>query len=99
MSAAAVIILRRKKFLRRFAELGATSEDTAVSFSEIGMRRSWIFNRMVSDGVFVGVGQDRFYMDEVAAGFFLRAQRRRVLVGTGVLLVVFVIVALVLARR
>jgi hypothetical protein len=42
MSAAAVIILRRKKFIRRFAEQGATSPDRAISFADVGMRRSWV---------------------------------------------------------
>ncbi len=44
MSAAAVIILRRKKFIRRFAEQGATSHDRAIPFPNVGMRRSWVFD-------------------------------------------------------
>ena len=96
MSAAAVIILRRKKFIRRFAEQDATSPDRAISFADVGMRRSWVFDRMVSRGVFVGLDHDRFYMNQEAARAFLAAQRRRVLTVAGILLVVSVIVVIVL---
>jgi len=67
MSAAAVIILRRKKFIRRFAELGATSPDRAIPFDLVGMRRSWIFDQMVSRGVFVGLDHDRFLRESPEA--------------------------------
>jgi hypothetical protein len=40
VSAAAVIILRRKKFIRRFAEQDATSPQEAIPFDKVGMRRS-----------------------------------------------------------
>ncbi|HNU50225.1 MAG TPA: hypothetical protein PKJ98_04825 [Verrucomicrobiota bacterium] len=98
MSAAAVIILRRKKFVRRFKELGATSPERAVPFAEVGMRRSWVFDRMISRGVFVATGDDRFYVNEEAADAFLAAQRRRVRVVGGMLLVAFVIVLLASIR-
>jgi cyclopropane fatty-acyl-phospholipid synthase-like methyltransferase len=93
---AAVITLRRKKLVRRFAELGATSGDKAIPFEEVGMRRSWIFDQMVSRGVFVHAGHDRFYMNEEAARTFLEAQRRRARIGGGILLVAFVVVVVVL---
>ena len=96
MSAAAVIILRRKKFIRRFAEQGATSPDRAIPFADVGMRRSWVFDRMVSRGVFVRLDHDRFYMNQEAARAFLAAQRRRVLTVAGILLVVSVIVVILL---
>jgi len=51
MSAAAVILLRRKKFIRRFAERGATSPDRALSFADLGMRRSWVFDQSVKSPI------------------------------------------------
>jgi hypothetical protein len=98
VSAAAVIILRRKKFIRRFAEQGATSPDKAISFDKIGMRRSWVFDQMAARGVFVLVGQDRFYMSEQAAEAFLAAQRRRALTIGGILLLLFLIFLLASIR-
>ncbi|HOY57892.1 MAG TPA: hypothetical protein PK640_07120, partial [Verrucomicrobiota bacterium] len=85
-----------KKFIRRFAELGATSPDRAISFADVGMRRSWVFDQMFSRGVFVRLDHDRFYMNKEAARTFLEAQRRRVRAGGGILLVAFVIVVVVL---
>ena len=99
MSAAAAIFRRRKQLVRRFAEEGALSSDKAISLAKVGMRRSWIFKQMVSRGVFVAVGDDRYYMNEQAAEEFLEAQRRRVLVGTLILFVVFVIVLLASVLR
>lgn len=98
MSAAAVIIVRRKRLIRRFSERGATSPDRAIPFADVGVRRSWIVEQMVSRGVFVSVGADRYYMNEQAAGEFLHAQRRRALVVTAILLVVFMIVILMSLR-
>jgi hypothetical protein len=97
VSAAAVIVLRRKKVIRRFAERGATSPGNAILFADLGMRRSWVFDQMVSRGVFVDAGNDRFYMSERAATAFLEAQRRRARVAAAILLVLFLIVLLAFA--
>ena len=91
MSAAAVIILRRKRFVRRFRELGAISPDRAVNFDEVGLRRSWIFDQMVDGGVFVPAGDNRFYMKVEAAEDFLARQRRRARIFGGVMLLIFAI--------
>jgi hypothetical protein len=99
VSAAAAIIRRRKQLVRRFAGEGALSSDKAIPLAKVGLRRSWIFKQMVSRGVFVAVRDDRHSMNEQAAEEFLEAQRRRVLVGTGILFVVFVIVLLASVLR
>ena len=98
MSAAAVIALRRKKYIRRFAEQGATSPDQAIPFATIGMRRSWVFDQMVHRGVFVSVGSDSYYVNEPAAQAFLAAQRQRALVIGGVLLLLFLVYLLMSIR-
>jgi uncharacterized membrane-anchored protein len=98
VSAAAFIILRRKRLIRRFREQGATSPDRAIAFVDVGLRRSWVFEQMVARGVLVPVGDERYYLNEQAAGEFLDAQRRRALVVTAILLLVFVIVILLAVR-
>ncbi len=72
--------------------------EKAVPFVDLGMRRSWVFDQMVSRGVFVPVGLDRYYMSCPAAQAFLAAQRRRALVVTMILVVVFLIVLLASAH-
>lgn len=64
-------------FIRRFREAGATSPDRAIPFSKVRGRRSWIFDQMVSLGVFVEADGNRYYMNENAADAFLTAQRQR----------------------
>jgi hypothetical protein len=91
VSAAAVIALRRKRLIRRFGEKGATCPERAIAFAEVGMRRSWVFDRMVDRGVFVSVGGDRFYLNEQAAQAFLAAQRRRAWTIAVILLVIFLV--------
>lgn len=89
MSAAVLIMRRQRQFIRGFAERGATCPDKAVPFADLGMGRSWIFDRLVGRGVFVEVGSNRFYLDEQAAQGFLRKQRRRALTITSILVVLF----------
>jgi len=96
---AAVIILRRKQFIRRFAQRGATSPEQAIAFADVGLRRSLIFDQMVARGVFVGVGEDSFYLNAAAATVYLAAQRRRALVIAAILLVLVLIFILASVRR
>lgn len=98
MSAATVIIRRRKRAIRRFQEAGATSPAHPIRFADVGMRRSWVFNRMIAQGVFVEAGADRYWMDPQAAESFLQAQRRRALIGAAVLLVLCLIVIIASSR-
>ena len=96
---AAVIILRRTQFIRRFAQRGATSPEQAIAFADVGLRRSWIFDQMVARGVLVRVGEDSFYLNAAAATVFLAAQRRRALVIAAILLVLVLIFILASVRR
>ena len=52
MSAAAVIVARQNKLIRRFWEAGATAPKFARSPEDLGCRNSWIFRRLVTRGVF-----------------------------------------------
>ena len=64
--AAAAVAAKRRKILGKFRGLGALSAESARSFQDLGLRRSLIFRRMVSAGVLVGCGDDRYYLDENA---------------------------------
>ena len=101
MSAAAVIILRRKRLVRRFREAGALDPEHAVSLESLGERRTWIFSQMVSQRVFVPVSDNKHYLDEAAASDFLAAQRVKAWVVGGVLVIVFLVLWLlkIIGRR
>ncbi len=89
MSAAAVIAVRRKRLIRKFREAGATDPPSAVPLESLGVRRSWIFNQMVDAGVFLPTSDGRYYLNEGAGVEFLHRQRMRMLIGTGLVLLVF----------
>jgi hypothetical protein len=91
MSAAAVIALRRKRFVKRFREAGATGPEHAVTLEALGERHSWIFDQMKRQGVFKPAQDGRYFMDDQAATAFLQHCRKRALLLGGMLLLVFLL--------
>ena len=47
MSAAAVIVIRRKRLARYFRDAGATDLQLAITLTTLGERPCWIFDQMV----------------------------------------------------
>lgn len=92
MSAAAVIAIRRKQLVRAFRDAEATVATRAIKLEQLGKRRSWIFDQMVKRGVFIASGNDRYFMNESVAEAFLAARRKRALIITTVLLLVFALI-------
>jgi hypothetical protein len=91
MSAAAVIAIRRKRLIKRFRDAGAIDLQHAVTPESLGERRSWIFNQMSKQGVFLPTQDGRFFMDDRAAGEFLRKRRARALWVAGILTLGFLL--------
>jgi len=89
MSAAAVIIMRRKQLVQAFREVGATDAEHAVSLEQLGKRRSWLFDQMVKRDVFLAAGNGRYFMNEAVAEAFLASRRWRALIITGGMLFAF----------
>ena len=98
MSGAAVI-LKQNQLMRRFADAGATDPATAKVPEDIGCHQRWIFRRMVSRGVFVPVGDGRFYMDVGAADEFKRRRRKTALILVGVVLLLFLFWLIIVMGR
>jgi hypothetical protein len=88
VSAASVVIIRQNKYIRRFRNAGATTPETARTLDELGVSNTWTFRRMVGRGVFVEVGDGRFYMDS--------AEMHRFLVGRLIRIAVTAIIALLI---
>ena len=86
---AAVIIIRQKRIVRRFQELGAVDAEHAIDLDRVDRARTWIFRRMLRRAVFLATDDGRYYLDTGAAIEFFRFQRRRALVLSAVVLVVF----------
>jgi hypothetical protein len=79
MSAAAVIVARQNKLIRRFREAGATAPEFAQLPEDLGCRNSWIFRRLITRGVIVETKPGRYYVDEIAADNFMRLRRAKAL--------------------
>lgn len=94
MSGGAVILMRQNRIIRRFVEVRAVSPDTAVPLEDIGCRRSWIFRRLITRGVIVET-EDGYYLDEAAAEKFIRSRNTRILIITGVLVVIALLVFMI----
>ena len=60
----AIIIARRRKYFKSFRQAGALSAGSSIRLADHGIKRSMIFDRLVSQGIIVPVGDDRYYLDE-----------------------------------
>ena len=86
MSATTVVLAMMNKYMRIFRQAGATSPETSIVPMEHGIRNSPVFQKLVRRGVFVRLGNGRYYMDEQKEASF---KRRRMNV---VLFLVFLVV-------
>ena len=76
----AVVVGHQNRLMRRFRDAQATGPKSAQTLAELGCRDSWIFRRMAARGVFIGMDDGRYYMDEDAARRFVKLRQQRVLV-------------------
>jgi hypothetical protein len=86
MTAATVIVAQMNRYIRKFREAGATSPEASIIPTEHGIRNSFVFQKLVRRGVFVRLGNGRYYLDERKEEVY-RRQRLNL-----VLLLVFLVV-------
>jgi ABC-type multidrug transport system permease subunit len=89
----AVIAAQMKKIITSFQLRGAVHPDRAVSPESIGVRRNFLFRRLVFRGVLKEVTTDRFYLDAEKLAEFNALRRKKIFVVLGILLVIFLIYA------
>lgn len=77
MSAAAVIIIRANRIIRRFRELDAVDPARTVTYDDIGVRSRFIWSRLQARGVIIQPTPGRYYLDEPAAEAW-RTRRRTI---------------------
>ncbi len=63
MAVVPVVLIRMKRYMRVFHKAGATNVSTAIIPEEHGIRKSWVFNKLVRKGIFVPVNNERYYID------------------------------------
>ena len=79
--------------IRRYRQAGATDPLHARRPEDFGIRRSWLFNRMVDGGVFIPVGDGRCFLDEEGVQRYRRRVRIRVLLFAVVAFAIYLAVA------
>lgn len=70
MSAGAAVIHKQNKLIRLFNEAGAVDAEHAISINKYAIRRNFIFERMISRGVFIECEPGIFYIDNTAVPMF-----------------------------
>ncbi len=86
MSGAAAVIHKQNALIRFFNEAGAVDPEHAISIAEFNIRRSYVFERMVSRGVFIESEPGKFYLDSVMVPVFVRKRRNRALIALALVL-------------
>jgi len=90
-SFAAIVAGKQAQYIRRFREVKATDEASAVSLEVLGCRDSPIFHSLVSSGMIKEVAGARYYLDLETADASV-ARRRMSIVSLLLLVVVVVLI-------
>ncbi len=71
------VYIKQNLYMRAFRRAEATDRGRAKPLTDLRVRESHIFRRMVDRGVFVDAGGGLYYMDENAAAEFLASRRKK----------------------
>jgi hypothetical protein len=91
MNTGAVIAGRQNRYMRRFQGAGATNSASARTLEELGCRHSFVFSRLVDQGVFVEVSSGRYYIDIEKAKTFRSRRRMVALMAVGIAVVTILV--------
>ena len=93
-----MIIRRQNRLMRDFVQAGAVSPDKARPLADLGQRESWVFRRMVAAGVFIDVGEGRWYLDQAGAEAFRKRRGWKIFIVVVVGAILLVAVSLTTCR-
>jgi hypothetical protein len=91
MSGASAVIHKQNKLIRFFNENGAIDSEHAILIDQFGIRRSFVFNRMVLRGVFIECEPGKFYIDNSIVPSFKVQRRNRALITLVVILAIIAV--------
>lgn len=78
-STAALIAAKRRSIIRKFKEANAFDERTAIDASEHNIRRSFIFKRLLSEGIILPVAKNVYYLDVIREKQVTKNRRKKLL--------------------
>lgn len=90
MNGASAVIHKQNKLIRFFNEKGTIDSEHAILIDQFGIRRSFVFNKMVWRGVFIEYEPGKFYIDNSIVPIF-KVQRRNMALIT--LIIILAIIA------
>ena len=93
-----IIIVKMRQYKEAFRTAGATTPHSAMRPADAGLRQSLIFDKLVRQGVLVGVGNDRFYLNETRNRAVTHT-RRKVLAVLIVIILIFLIISAIVAWK
>ena len=79
----ALIIGRQNRLMESFERAEALSPVAARTLEQLGCRESFVFQRMVGQGVFRCVDDEHWWMDAEAAADFVHRRHRKILIILG----------------
>ena len=95
MCVTTIILAQINKYIRIFRQANATSPSRAIIPWEYGIRNSLVFQKLVRQGIFVPVNEERYYMDEIKEAAY-RKQRQSIAAILLLLLLAGLIIGLVM---
>ncbi|ANE51317.1 hypothetical protein [Flavisolibacter tropicus] len=79
------------RILRRFRDSGATTPDHAIDPAIHKIHQTFVFNKLVREGVLVKARSHRYYLDEVRAAQYREQRYQNLLVFMVVLIIALVV--------
>lgn len=92
--AGAIVAARIKRDINRFVKAEAFSEKSARTTEELGVRKGFLFNRLVNQGVFIETSGHRYYLHLENLAAYQQSRRRRALIALAIILVTVLILYL-----
>jgi len=86
-----VILALQKRLVRKFQEAGATRPRQAAPLPDLGVRRSFVFKKLLKKGILREAEGERYYLDEEAAGRHFRRARIGIFTAVGIALFVLLV--------
>lgn len=91
MSGGAIVIHKQNELIRSFNQAGAVDAEHAIYINKYGIRRSYVFDRMVLRGVFVECEPGKFYIDNDTVPDFIKQRRSRVIIMLSLVLALIIV--------
>ena len=86
---------QRSRIIRRFKEAGATTPERAIDPATRQIHQTFVFNKLVREGVLVKVRSHQYYLNEARAAHY-EQQRYQTLLALIIILIIAVAVYLFL---